>query len=180
MNITNLKALTISEDLTGIMSDITDDQFVDMLNQALILKQNELKKDVPDAFQGTSTVSSSDGYEIALPADIDPDKTKNFLLFWDTNRSRTSIISRSMYRRFGNKIRFDWQQTTAQQYGLEYQKVLNTYSSASMSTDVEETANPRASLYLRHEIRKLYFDALQQNEQSSAGINYAGQSNRIS
>jgi len=181
LTVTELKALTLSEDLTGIISDITDAQFVALLNQALILKQTEIKKDVPAAFEKTTTLTmGGGGYELSLPADIDPDATKNSMLFWDTTRPRFSIVSRGVYRRFGNVLRFDWMQTVGKQFGFEYRSYINTYSDASMGTSVAETEHPRSSLYIRHEIRKLFYDALQQNEQSSAGINYGSMSNRLS
>ena len=181
LTVTELKALTLSEDLTGIISDITDDQFVALLNQALILKQTEIKKDVPAAFEKTTTlVMGGGGYELTIPADIDPDKTKNSMLFWDTTRPRSSIVSRSVYRRFGNTLRFGGMQTVGAQFGFEYRSYINTYVSTTMGASVAETEHPRASMYIRNEIRKLFYDSLQQNEQSAAGINYGGISNRIS
>ena len=67
LTVTELKALTLSEDLTGIISDITDAQFVALLNQALILKQTEIKKDVPAAFDKTTTLTmGGGGYELII------------------------------------------------------------------------------------------------------------------
>ena len=180
LTVSQLKIQTLAEDLTGIISDITDDQFVVLLNQALIQKQSELKKDVPAVFQKTTTLALNGGYELNLPTDIDPDLTKTFNLFWDENRSRATIISRNYYRRFGDVIRFDWAQSNNKTIAIEYQAVSNMYDSATMTAPVLETANPRASLYLRHEIRSLFYNSLQQNENSSAGANYGQMANRIS
>lgn len=180
IDLTAFKAYTISTDFSGIMANITNDQFVILLSQAIINKQMELKHDVSDAYFGTSSLTTtSGGFTASLPSDIDPDTTKNILIFNSDNRIPGSELDRSFWRRQGSTIRFSFSQS-GKVYQLEYQKEPNQYDSTNMSQTVPETVNPRSKSYLAYEMLKIFFDGLRNGEASATGQNAQVNSNRIS
>lgn len=180
LTLTQFKSLTVSQDFSGRMDSITDAQFVVALNMAINNKINDLKKDSPDTYFGTGTLTfATNSYTIALPSDIDPNLSKEVLLFQDMNKNRSTLLPRQMWRREGSNLRFEYEQLSGKQYYIEYSKVFSPYV-ATMSTQVTETINPRATDYLAAEIRRLWYDGQTNAEASAAGQNMLSNANRLS
>lgn len=179
--ITAFKTFVIETETSGIMANITDSQFVTLLNQSLVNRYQELKTDAPVEYFKTATLTfATEGFEIALPTDIDPTNTTSFQLFDNAQRIGGSLLDRALWRRQGGNIRFNFSNNVGKQYFLEYAKEPGLYDSASPSDLVDETANLRSKNYLGYEIRKLFFDGLRNSEAAAAGQNQLVNANRIS
>jgi len=181
LTLNQFKTQVITQDFSGRMSDITDAQFVVALNMAINNKINEVKKDAPDTYFGTSTLTfATDSYTATLPSDIDPNISKEVLVYQDMNKNRSTLLPRQMWRREGSTLRFEYQQLAGKEYYLEYSKIFSPYESTNMSIDVTETINPRTADYLAAEIRRFWYDGQTNAEASAAGSNMLGISNRLS
>lgn len=179
ITVSAFKSEVISGDISGLFDGVSDAQFLALLNQSLINKHEELQRDCPSAYAGHGTLTfASDSYEIDLPNDCDPNETKEVLLFTDTNRETDVILQSDVYRRFGGKLRFNAQQKKGQTYEVEYTSEPNEYD--DIEDSFEESVNRRSKKYLAYEIRKLYYDALRNNEPSAAGNKLRVDSNDIS
>ena len=177
------KTEVLNSDLSGLMDGITDAQFVALLNQAIINKHDELLRDCPSSYSGSETLTfSSDSNSIALPTDIDPDETRQVLLYNDISRDVSTILQdNEIWRRYAGELRFDSLQKSGQVYYIEYTIEPNEYETTGLSSQTfTEGVNRRAKKYINYELRRLYYDSLRLNEPSSAGANLRIQANDIS
>jgi len=179
--LTQFKQYVIDSETSGIIDNITDAQFTVLLSQAIINRYQELKKDNPAEYFNTATLTfASDSFDLALPTDIDPDETKSFLLYDNSDRISGTIVDRARYRRQGGNIHFENKQNSGKQYFIEYAQEINQFDSSNMALTVPETVNVRSKSYLMYEIRTLFFDGLRNSEASATGQNMKVNANRIS
>lgn len=181
--LSSYKSEVIAGDVSGLIDNITDAQFVSLLNQALINKHEEIVRDCPSVGRGSSTLTfSSNSYSISLPSSVDPDETKEVTVFSESSRSEASIIPKYGFcRRFSGSLFFENEQPSGTSYYIEYTKEPNEYALTGLESQTfSEGINRRTKKYIAYEIRKLYYDGLQNNEPSSAGNKLRGDSNDIS
>jgi len=174
------KTDVIGLETSGLMDDITDSQFVYLLNQAIINRHAELTRDCPSVYQKNATLTfSSAAQEVSLPSDADTDSSRSVCIFSDTNRN--VLLESEMYRLFGGSVRFITEQPSGQNYYIEYIAEPSEYDpdSALSGQTLAESVSRKAKKYIAYEILRLYFDGIQNAEVSSAGQNRLSQANRI-
>lgn len=177
---TALTAQTTSEFLTfiqnsarGRMADMSDTDFISFLNEALVLKYEELSRIVPSVYSKKTPITVSNAYTATLPSDYKQGQVP--ALYTEENiEAWGALYPQVLYEVEAGVIRF--YDETNDTFYLRYTANESYYASGDT---VAETIDSQARHMLMEAIKSLYFDAVEEGEPSGASQNAKQKANDL-
>lgn len=161
----------------GALDDLSTDQFLVHLNEALVLRAEELRQMTPSLRSKTATITfTQQSPFVDVPEDFD--RMGSFLVYpyEEGSEELSTPLPSGHFSLDGGQIRFTSVQNAGQKYKLFYTPLSNSYDADSQT--ITETADPRATTMLQNEIKALALAAREEGQPTSGVAHLLQQSNR--
>jgi len=163
----------IQKSAFGSMQDMSPDDFISYLNQAILNTYEKLTYYAPKVYSAKATISVN-GFTADLPDDYNQEQEAE--LYYDENVEVSgTMLPDELFSVIAGELRFTNKQS-GKTYYLRYTKEPNEY--ATSSEVVEETVSVRTKNVLLNEVKALYFDAVNEEAPTDAAENVAAKSAR--